>query len=110
MLSGSSFYHRIIRKNVIAFGSVFNDIVLKRYQHNTFTEMERFKVPLSYAPKETFITKLLGDPNLQKSVQTLLPRMSFEMTSINYDASRKLSSFNETFFILHRFRRVNCEG
>ena len=61
MLSGSSFYHRIIRKNVIAFGSIFNDITLKRYSYNTFTELERFKVPLSYAPKETFITKLLGD-------------------------------------------------
>jgi hypothetical protein len=99
MLSGSSFYHRIIRKNVIAFGSVFNDITLKRYSYNTFTELERFKVPLSYAPKETFITKLLGDPDLQKNVQTTLPRMSFEITSIAYDSARKLSSFNETFYV-----------
>lgn len=99
MLSGSSFYHRIIRKNVIAFGSIFNDITLKRYSYNTFTELERFKVPLSYAPKETFITKLLGDPDLQKNVQTTLPRMSFEITSIQYDSSRKLSSFNETFYV-----------
>jgi len=99
MLSGSSYYHRIIRKNVIAFGSIFNDITLKRYLNNTTTEVERFKVPLSYAPKETFITRLLGNPDLQKNVQTLLPRMSFEITSINYDPSRKLSSFNEVFYV-----------
>jgi hypothetical protein len=99
MLSGSSFYHRIIRKNVIAFGTVFNDITLKRFNYNTFTETERFKVPLVYSPKETFITKLLGDPNLQRNTQITLPRMSFEMTSIAYDASRKLSSFNQTFYV-----------
>lgn len=99
MLSQSPYYHRIIRKNVIAFGSIFNDIVLLRYLKNTYTEIERFKVPLSYAPKETFITRLAGDPTLQKNVQILLPRMSFEITSIGYDQSRKLSSFNENFFI-----------
>jgi hypothetical protein len=96
---GTPFYHRTIRKNVIAFGTLFNDITLIRYRKNTTSEIERFKVPLSYAPKETFITKLLGDPDLQKNVQTVLPRMSFEITSINYDSSRKLSSFNETFFV-----------
>ena len=99
MLSGSTFYHRTIRKNVIAFGSIFNDITLVRYLKNSSTEIERFKVPLSYAPKETFITRLLGDPEAQKSIQVLLPRMSFEITSINYDSARKLSSFNETFFV-----------
>jgi hypothetical protein len=57
---GSPFYHRTIRKNVIAFGSLFNDITLVRYLKNSSTEIERFKVPLSYAAKETFITKLLG--------------------------------------------------
>jgi hypothetical protein len=96
---GSPFYHRTIRKNVIAFGSLFNDITLVRYLKNSSTEIERFKVPLSYAAKETFITKLLGDPDLQKNVQVVLPRMSFEITSITYDSSRKTSSFNETFFI-----------
>ena len=96
---GNPFYHRTIRKNVIAFGSLFNDITLVRYAKNSTTEIERFKVPLSYATKETFITKLLGDPDLQKPVQTILPRMSFEITSIAYDSARKLSSFNETFFI-----------
>lgn len=99
MLNQIPYYHRIIRKNVIAFGSIFNDITLLRYLKNSNTEIERFKVPLSYAPKETFIIRLAGDPKLQKNIQILLPRMSFEITSINYDQSRKLSSFNETFYV-----------
>ena len=97
MLSGNSYYHRIIRKNVIAFGTIFNDLTLIRYQKNSSTEIERFKVPLSYAGKETYITKLLGDPDLQKNIQVLLPRMSFEITGIQYDSNRKLSSFNQIF-------------
>lgn len=94
MISDRHFYHRTIRKNVVVFGTIFNDITLVRYKKNTLDEVERFKVPLSYAGKENFVNRLFANPNLERTIQIKLPRMSFEMISMNYDASRKLSSFN----------------
>ena len=81
-------YHKIIRKMVVAFGDLFNDIDLIRYNPDG-TEAQRQKVPLAYAPKERYVMRLQGDPDLDKKVQITLPRMSFEMTGLRYDSSRK---------------------
>lgn len=81
-------YHKIIRKMVVGFGDLFNDIDLIRYNPDG-TEAQRQKVPLAYAPKERYVMRLQGDPELDKKVQITLPRMSFEMTGMRYDASRK---------------------
>lgn len=81
-------YHKIIRKMVVGFGDLFNDIDLVRYNPDG-TEAQRQKVPLAYAPKERYVMRLQGDPELDKKVQITLPRMSFEMTGMRYDASRK---------------------
>ena len=89
MLSNNHFYHRTIRKIVVAFGTIFNDIQLVRYTKDQRTERERFKVPLSYGSKEKYMTRITTDPDLTKSVQIVVPRISFEMTGISYDASRK---------------------
>jgi hypothetical protein len=89
MLSNRHFYHRTIRKIVVAFGTIFNDIQLVRYTKDQRTERERFKVPLSYGSKEKYMTRITTDPDLTKSVQIVVPRISFEMTGISYDASRK---------------------
>lgn len=83
------FYNRIIRKMVVAFGTLFNDITLVRYNNDMSTQFERIKVPISYGPKEKFITRLNSDPDLVKSIATSIPRMSFELTGINYDSARK---------------------
>jgi hypothetical protein len=55
-------------------------------------EVRRFKVPLVYAPKDKFVTRLNSDPDLFRQVQAILPRMSFEITNISYDPSRKQNS------------------
>lgn len=81
-------YHRIIRKMVVAFGDLFNDIDLVRYDANG-AEQQRQKVPLSYASKERYVMRLQGDPELDRKVQITLPRMSFEFNGLSYDASRK---------------------
>lgn len=85
----SQSYHRIIRKVVIAFGNIFNNISLSRYDENG-TEKEHFLVPIVYGGKEKYVNRLEGDPNLDKKVQVTLPIMSFEMNDMKYDASRKL--------------------
>jgi hypothetical protein len=97
MLNNEHFYHRTIKRNVIAFGTIFKDIELIRYEKDTFNELGRITVPLSYASKETFLSRLYGDPDLKKHVQIILPKMSFKMVGINYDLTRKLSSFNTNF-------------
>lgn len=82
-------YHRIIRKLVVAFGNLFNEIKLARYDSDGL-EQEHFLVPIVYGGKEKYVSRLSGDPNLDKKVQITLPIMSFEMTNMTYDASRKL--------------------
>lgn len=97
MLSNTHFYHRIIRKLVVGFGTLFNNIQLKRYNKAGTTEIERIIVPLAYATKEKFYNRITQDPNLAKEVQLTLPRMSFELTSIDYDPLRKQSQYNLQF-------------
>ena len=97
MLSNQHFYYRTIRRNVIAFGTMFKNIQLATYAANTFTEITRINVPLAYAGKENYLTRLLTNPDLHKQIQILLPKMSFEMVGITYDPKRKLSSFMSTF-------------
>jgi hypothetical protein len=82
---------------VVAFGTMFNNIRLVRYNKAGTQEIERITVPLSYAQKEKFYSRLQQDANMNQAVQITLPRMSFEITSITYDPIRKTSMFNRTF-------------
>jgi len=97
MLGKNHFYHRTIRKVVVAFGTIFNDIQLVRYTKDLSEEKERIRVPLSYGPKEKYLTRLTSDPDLTKSVSVIVPRISFEMTGLSYDSSRKQISFTRNF-------------
>lgn len=89
---GNHFYHRITRKIVVAFGSLFNELQLVRYNKAGTTELERMLVPIVYAQKEKFYNRIKGDPNLTKSIQVTLPRISFEISGIDYDPTRKQNS------------------
>lgn len=84
-------YHKIIRKIIVAFGDMFNNIKIGRYDANE-NELEQFLVPLLYGGKEKYVSRLEGDPNLDKKVQITLPVMSYELTDMSYDSSRKLNS------------------
>lgn len=97
MFSHAHFYHRVIRKMVVAFGTLFNDIRLVRYNKAGTQEIERIIVPLQYAQKEKFYQRITQDPELTKEVQMTLPRMSFELTNISYDPLRKRNLFSESF-------------
>jgi len=94
MLSNAHFYHRIIRKNVVSFGSIFNNIRLVKYTKDGLTEIERITVPLVYADKEKYYKRISEDPNLTREVDISLPKISFDMTSIQFDPTRKTSLFN----------------
>ena len=97
MLGNSHFYNRTIRKVVVAFGTMFNHIVLKRYSADGTESKESWKVPLSYGAKEKYLTRITSDPTLTKSVQTVVPRISFDLTGMSYDSSRKQLSTLQNF-------------
>jgi hypothetical protein len=88
MLGNAQFYHRTIRKMVVVFGTLFNDIEIVRYTQAGVPK-EKWKVPLSFSPKERFLTAITSDPNLIKSIATVVPRMSFNLDSLEYDVQRK---------------------
>jgi len=92
---GNYYYHQIIRKTIIAFGTLFNDIHVRHTDGQGNAESD-VKVPLAYGPSQKFLARLDQQADLNKAVQITLPRLSFEMTSINYDPSRK-SSLIQTF-------------
>ena len=88
---GTRFYNQSFRKLIIAFGQIFNNIVIQR-TNSTGGVTARIKVPLAYAPKEKFLVRLDQQANLEsREFATTLPRMGFEITGLAYDASRKLT-------------------
>ena len=96
---GTYYYHEILRKTIISFGTLFNDIHIRHagveaegtntgvVDKNVVSDI---KVPLAYGPQQKFLARLeqLGnDPD--RAVPMTLPRMSFEMMGVSYDSSRK---------------------
>lgn len=91
---GHTFYFSTIRKYVIYMGTLFNDIHITRTNASGDTT-HLLKVPLSYAPKEKMMTRFDSDPAIDRETALSLPRMSFEMISLNYDPARKLNSIGK---------------
>ena len=92
---GTYFYHEIIRRTVISFGTVFNEIYI-RHKDSTGNNISEIKVPLAYGPIQKFLARLQQQSELNKPIAMTLPRMSFEMTSIQYDPTRK-ANITQTF-------------
>ena len=90
------FYWGTIRKAIVAFGSMFNNITIQRTDANG-NVVQLQKVPLSYSPKQKFLTKIRQQPDVDtQNVQVLLPRMGFEMVSLEYDPNRKISPIQQS--------------
>ena len=90
------FYWGTIRKSVIAFGNMFNSIVIQRLDSEG-NVVQLIKVPLAYAPRQKFLAKIEQRPDVDvQNIQVLLPRMSFEMVDIAHDPNRKISPVQQT--------------
>ncbi|MEY3470464.1 MAG: Prochlorococcus phage [Actinomycetota bacterium] len=92
---GTYFYHEIIRKVVIGFGTLFNDIGI-RHKDSSGDVISQIQVPIRYGPVQKFLARIEQQPELNKAISITLPRMSYEMTSIQYDSSRK-SNITQSF-------------
>jgi T4-like virus Myoviridae tail sheath stabiliser len=92
MLGNAHYYHSLTRKAVVLFGRLFDDISIIRKNDQTGAEVGRFVVPIIYSPKEKMVTRIFSDLDLTRQLQAILPRMSFEISGITYDASRKQNS------------------
>jgi hypothetical protein len=88
----SSYYNESVRKLVLAFGSLFNEIYLSKFdESNNVTE--KVRVPITYGPKEKFLRKLREDNTItdNQHVQITLPRLGFDITTYLYDPTRKVN-------------------
>jgi len=92
---GNYFYHKSISKTVVAFGTLFNNIQIRKFDDDG-TPLSVLKVPLAYGPMQKFLARLEQNPTGDRKLALTLPRMSFEMTSLDYDSQRKSSSL-QTF-------------
>ncbi len=85
------YYNEILRKTIIAFGTMFNNISIKHFDKNN-NVVDVIKVPLAYGPTQKFLARIEQSPDLNKSTAITLPRMSFEFNGLKYDSSRKVTT------------------
>ena len=85
---GTYFYHEILRKTVIGFGTLFNNINI-RHKDASGTNFSVLKVPLAYGPMQKFLARNQQQPDLDRETAITLPRLSFEMQGLQYDPTRK---------------------
>jgi hypothetical protein len=89
---GTYFYHETVKRSVSVFGTLFNNVTVKRVKSDD-TILQQIKVPIAYGPKQRWLARLNAEPDLNDLNRTAitLPRMGFEMTGINYDATRVIN-------------------
>ena len=84
------FYHEIMRRTIISFGSIFNNVNIQ-HTNSDDSVVSSTKVPLAYGPRQKFLVRLREDPDLTKQVAITLPRIGFEIQNLSYDPTRKLN-------------------
>jgi hypothetical protein len=94
MLNHGHFYHATVRNSIIVFGKLFNQVYIKRTDANG-DQQQFVKVPITYGPKEKWLVRSEMDPDLDRPVEIVLPRMTFEINDFAYDTQRKLNSLTE---------------
>lgn len=96
MLNHNYFYHSCIKNVITIFGAIFSDIYIKRSTGDGY-EFQEIKVPLSYAPKQRALVRLKQNPNIDvKQAEITLPRIAYEIVSMNYDPARKISPASQS--------------
>lgn len=101
MLDGiSPYYFASVRKTVTAFGTLFNNIKMARTAevNGAGTTIKTIKVPIAYAPAQSYISWLRGAHSISRStdgeavISKTLPRMAYALKSMTFDKTRALGS------------------
>lgn len=90
------FYNKSLRKLVVGFGSLFNNIYVTHTDPDNMAVPINIRVPITYAPQEKFIRRLLEPSSItdQTRIETQLPKLSYMMSSITSDPSRRRNKKN----------------
>ena len=80
------FYNETIKNAVSVFGSLFNNIVIRRRDGKVLP------VPIAYGPRQKWAEAHKAMDREEEMFEKLLPRMSYEMVSMQYDANRKITN------------------
>lgn len=92
---GAPFYFSLIRKYVILVGTLLNNIRITKTDKNGNT-VALTRVPITYAPKDKMLARIMQDPGLDRPTATVsLPMISFEMGQMRYDGTRKLNTIGK---------------
>lgn len=103
MMFGHDFYHATLKKYIVMFGNLFNELQVERY-NDSGEKIQTLNVPIAYGPKAKYIARITSDPDLNREISITLPRLSFELTSLTYAPDRKLNTS------LRMTRGVNTGG
>lgn len=90
---GHQFYHGLIRKYIIMFGNMFNDIGIDRFDGDG-NIIQSMTVPIAYGPKQKYLARLVEDANLDREVAITLPRLAFEITNMSYAGDRAVNKMH----------------
>ena len=82
---GVHFNNETIKQAVAVFGSLFNNIVVRR------RDGKLLPVPIAYGPRSKWIEAQKALQREEEMFEKLLPRMSYELVSMQYDTGRKLT-------------------
>ena len=94
---GTFFYNETIKRSISVFGTLFNNIHTSKIKADG-TVLSKNLVPISYGPKQKFLLRLQDDVKAKDGNVTSisLPRMAFELTGFEYDASRQQNKLIRT--------------
>lgn len=110
MIDSQIFYHSTIRKTVVAFGQLFNNIKIQR-RNPDGTIAQTLKVPLSYGPKQKWLTRIRQNPDLQtrSRIELTVPRLGFEIVNLVYDPARKVPATKQMKHVLENQQTLNTQ-
>ena len=87
---GTHFYHETVKRSVSIFGTLFNNITIKKTKADG-TVLSQQIVPISYGPKQKWLERLSEESELSDGNRSAisLPRMAFQIAGFEYDATRQ---------------------
>jgi len=91
MLNNPPFYRESFRRCATAFMSLFTDVWVQKFDGNGIVR-GTFKVPIAYGPRQKWLGRLEGNPDLNRPTGIALPRMGAEILGLTYAPDRKLNS------------------